>query len=649
MKTLKTTLLILISGLLLHGCYEPLELNTDNLTKAEVPIKLGLPLVDGMLTIDYDSLINVEDMAGGFIQFIDDQAYLTFDTIYDFYDQLSQFLDATDIDFGSMTNFSQSFDMKMEVEPSPFNVKASLPGSGVVDSLIPVAVADTFIAKYGGNAIFFDAGGVSNLKIDGLNVDKAINMGLGFKIYKVEFKSGKIVIELTPANFQQVDDDSLSISPSFHYQDATYDTLITNTRYYEIMKTNAGLPDSVWIKTEIDIPSIKDPQGNAFDLDLYLPTLDTTVVIDLAGYYYSDATGAGDVEIKIANWTEINNPISKAVIPLPDTLYFDATIEDLEFQKAEFDYGLDTMVNETSEMPLDYLENLPEGLDINGFYIADPFLKIKVRSNLGFGAQLSIDSLLFETGGAPELITNDGKAVLNIYQADDPAGGINEAPVAKDDSLVIDSTTSRIGDIDLFSVNNLKLNYAIIVNPEVVNRPAYNFIYLYDDAVEESMYDVKLTVEALIPLAFKFNYINFSQTIASPLKENELDSAFYLADDDTVKLEVMLATRDFPFEMKTQFYFEGKDSNGSTLVLDSMFNEQKTIIPSSTAILADSAKFALAINNSNFDAIQNMDSIRISFQVKMDNNTLYQVQKGGSTEIGYRFNLANSSVTIKND
>lgn len=654
---MKNTIHILIGlfiMLMLDSCYEPMEINTDNLTKVELPLRIAGPLVDGQLLIEYDSLINFDELGGGFVNFINGNAYLAYDTVIDFYDQLSGFLNATDIDFEKITTFSQPFNMVMAVPPSKYRVRGQVPVGGQspmdVDSAILLAVSDTFRTQYGVNSVFFDIGQQDEIRIDGLDVERDLELGNDFGIYKVEIESGRIVLGLVPTKTPIIADDSLFFAASFRYQDASNDTVISNPLSYEIMHSTGYLPDGVAIKTTLGISALKDADGNPFYKEIFISSFDTTIVIDLAGHYY-EGDGTGLVSIDLKNWLEINNPIRKAIIPLPDTLSFNTTIKDLKFRRVLFNFGNRTLMQGNQDIDLDVFNVLPEALEVSGFSFFEPEIKLKLLSNLGFSARFVFDPLQFRTSSSPQEIMQAGKQLdLNMFLPGDPDDATIKV-LAREDSLVIDSTTSRISDIDIFEIKGLVMGYALVINPDdEAHLPGkHNFLYLYDSEARDTMYDVQLSAQVRVPIAFRFDSISYASTIAFSLDSLGLDSMIEMTDEDKIQLNVKLWTTNFPFEFKTQFLFGANDENGDLVYIDSMFSASQIIIPSSFDGIQDSSFWSLSLDANRYENIKAMDSISIRVDFSMDDNDYFRIQKGQTLGIGYKFSIGESSVLFKMD
>ena len=635
------------------SCYEPLDINTDNVDKVNVPIKIATPLVDGNLVVNYDSLVNLDDLEGGFITFIDNKAYIKFDTIFDFYDQLSVFLGAADIDFGDATQFAQSFDMGMEATETPIQV-VYYDNNGIAraDEQVMISPQDSFEAQYNAKSIFLGIDQDAQLKIDGYDMDREMDLGLDFEIYKVELRSGKIEFSLSADNLPVIADDSLRIHPSFYY--AAEDTTVTNEKAFYIASAQNQFPLGLKIKLNLAVGNVYTATGDTFKHEFTISTFDTTLSVDLTGNYFASDNGENKVDVKISNWMEIDAEAQKVIVPLPDKMNIEAGLSDLKFQQVQFNYGRDSMFARALDFDFDIIEMLPDDIEdmfeddisIDGFYLKDPNIKIKLKSNLGFPAQFAIDNMQFETSGSPEFITNDGTAKLNLNQAVNP-NSITTPIVALEDSLVIDSTTSRVSDIDLYDIKGVHLDYAVILNPEDKGHlpGQHNFIYLYDEDVREDMYDVVLAASAEIPIAFRFNNITLESTQELDLGTENTDM-LELTEDDSLSLKVKLWTTNFPFDIATQFYFGKKGENDNLEIMDSMFNSEQILIPSSINGIQDSTSWSITINKSRFDAIQSMDSIKLKVRFAMDDDDFYHIEKGSSLGVGYKFSIAPSSATI---
>lgn len=635
------------------ACYEPLEINTENIDKLDMPIKIAAPLVDGQLVIDYDSLINLDDIDNGFITFENNKAYIKFDTVFDFYDQLSVFLGAADIDFGDATQFQQSFDM--DVEPTPTTIQVVYWKNGIAfhGEDVPISPQDSFRTKYNYNSIFLGIDQDAEMRIDGYDMDKEMNLGLDFEIYKVELQSGKIEFSLSAENFPIIADDSLRIHPSFHYTDNGEDTIIMNEKAFNIENTSHTLPLGLEIKLNMAIGNLYTAEGDTFKHEFTISSFDTTLSVDLAGMYY-EGNGDNKIDVKILNWMEVDADAQKVIVPLPEKMNIEAGISDLKFQQVQFNYGRDSMFSNEFDFDFDIFEMLPDeieerfadDIDVNGFYIKDPIIKLKLRSNLGFSAKLGLDNMQFRTSGSPELITNDGTASLSIQQPENP-NSIMTPILALEDSMVIDSTTSRISQIDLYNLKGVHIDYVVVLNPEDKGHlpEQHNFIYLYDEEDREQMYDVKFAASALVPIAFRFNNITVESTQELSLDSLDTD-ILSLNEEDSINLNVKLWTTNFPFDMVSQFYFGKTDQNGNLEILDSLFNNPELIIPASNEGIQDSTSWRVTLDNDRFDAIQTMDSVKLKIRFAMDDESYYHIEKGSSLAVGYKFSIAPSSATI---
>lgn len=648
-----TTYIWLILLFIVTACYEPLEIDTDNIDKVDMPIKIAAPLVDGSLLIEYDSLVNFDELDEGFITFENNKAYIKFDTVFDFYDQLSVFLGAADIDFGDATEFQQSFDMDVEATPTDIQVVYWKNGIAFYGEEVEISPQDSFRTKYNYNSIFLGIDEDAEIRIDGYDLDKEMDLGLDFEIYKVELQSGLIEFSLNAVNLPTILDDSMYLHPSFHYTQNGEDTVIMNEKAFNIENAGNKLPLGLEIKLNLAIGNVYNANGDTFKHEFSISSFDTTLSVDLAGMYYA-GNGDNSIDVKILNWMEVNASQQKVIVPLPEKMNIEAGISDLKFQQVQFNYGRDSMFSNEFDFDFDIIEMLPDDIeerfandiDVDGFYLKDPFIKLKLRSNLGFSALLGLDNMQFKTSGAPELITNDGTASLKLNQPIN-TNSITEPILALEDSMVIDSASSRISQIDIFDLKGVHIDYVVVLNPENNAHEAdkHNFIYLYDEAVREQMYDVKFEASALVPIAFRFNNISIEST--QELALDSLDTEMIvLNEDDSVSLNVKLWTTNFPFDMVTQFYFGKTNENGNLEIMDSLFNSEELIIPSSNDGIQDSTAWNITLNSSRFDALQTMDSVKLNIRFSMDDENYYHVEKGSSLAVGYKFSIAPSSASI---
>ena len=645
----------LILILIASACYKPLEIETENIDQVDIPIKIASPLVDGQLQINFDSLVNFDKLDNGFITFENNRAYIMFDTVFDFYDHLSGFLGAADIDFGNATQFRQSYDMDIESKPTVIQVIGEVDGNIVHDDNVPISPQDSFKAQYNHNAVFLGIGQDAELTIDGYDLDEEMDFGLDFEIYMVEIRSGQIEVALSADNLPMITDDSLHITPAFHYTDNGNDTIISQEEAINIVTIDHKFPLGLEIKLKLKLGNVFTAAGDTFIKEYSISSFDTTLSVDLTDFYYA-SDGSNNIDVEIKNWMEIDAEAQKAIVPLPDRMNIDADINNLEFKQVQFNYGSKSILNNDLDIDFNLLDKLPDeiedrfsdDIETDGFYIKEPMIKLKLRSNLGFSVQLALDNIQIKTSGSPELITNDGTASLSLKQPENPKS-FTTPVVALEDSMVIDSTTSRISEIDLFDMEGIYLDYAILINPEdnAHEEGKHNFIYLYDEEDQKDMYDVKLSARAQIPIAFRFNNISLESTQALNMDSltSDLDLLSF-EEQDSISLNVKLWTNNFPFDLRTQFYFGQTNSSGNLEIMDSLFDSEALIIPSSSESMQDSTSWNITLNSSRYDALQAMDSVKLKVRFSMNDENYYHVEKGSSLTVGYKFSIAPSSATI---
>lgn len=659
MKRFKNVILIILTGMLAYGCYEPLEIDTENIGKVEVPVKFAAPLMDGSFILEFDSFFNVEDVGDNLISYEDGKAFFKYDTVLNFYDELSEFLTMSDVDFGNMTSFEEEFNLALDLPDIEINYQENLSflGGAVVvpvDTTIKISPQDTFKTKYGNNSIFIVPADSVDYQLEVLNYGDPIELSLPYEVYRVDVASGLINLYINHSHLLPISDTHMSMTPSLRFQytnifpPLTIDTIFSEALSIPIYKDIPTLPEGIQLRATIEIASLKSvATDQIFDKEYVVNTLDTSFVLDLSEYYYYSADGGGLIELDVAAYLEIESPKDTAVVPLPDTLYFGTTIDNLVFEHVVFNYGKDTAMTGSQEIEFDVFSSLPEDLDIDGFRLSNPELKLKVQSNLGFSALFDIDSLLFTTNGDPEFITEDGTASLEVPFPTDPRSAVTYIPAGVD-SIYLDSATSRLEEVELLNVNGLLVSYNVVINPddEAGIPGKHNYFYDYSDDIVDDMYDVKLSAEVRIPFEFKFDNISFQETMESPLAADGLDSMFYFGDTDSVSLKVMMLTKDFPFKANAQFYFDELNSSGGLNHLDSMFNESKTLLPSSSDGQWDSVSWSLTIDQSKYESMKVADSLTFEIRLSMDEDDFFQLEEGYSTEIGYKFSIDKSSFVI---
>lgn len=632
-------------ALSLNACYEPLELNTDNISKVEVPLSIAMPLVDGKLTIEYDSIVDFSSFGDDVLTFENKKAYVTFDTVINFYDQLTELLDATDVDLSTITAFDQDFEMDFGVDPSMYPVN----GTGVydgVDQFVPLSVPDSFRSKYNANALFLDFD--QPLKLEGIDYNKTMDLGLDFEVYRIDVQSGTIKIDFRSSEVPVISDDSLVVYPYFMHDDNGTQVKIEERAAFEILDPSGHLPAGVFLKSVLTIPAFRDSRDSIYVEEILLNTLDTTVIIDMSGLYFYSEDGNGAVTIDLKNSIEVPDVVEYVIFPMADTLGVNVEIDDLMFERAVFNYGLDTAIAGDREIEIDYLDELPEEVEFNGFRIGNPELKIKLRNNLGFAARLAVDKLGFVTDNGFENILTTGSTSIDVKAPVDPQD-IRIKPESLVDSLVIDSTNARIDEIDVLSIKALQVEYAIIVNPDDLagNDDAHNFFYKYAPEVEEDMYDVELEAEVRVPVKFSFGSIKYSSTIASPFEE--LDSMIEVSVGDSIALNVEIWTSGFPFELKTQFYFAENNASGDLVVLDSMFAKKATILPLSLPGDSVPTTWRMAIDAEKYESLKRTDSVTFEVDFSMRDEEFFELKQSDFCIIGYDFSIGKSTVMFENE
>ncbi|MDA3853497.1 MAG: hypothetical protein PF444_04575, partial [Bacteroidales bacterium] len=112
---LKKIFLLILTGMLAFGCYDPLEIDTRNLNKVEIPVKFAAPLMDGQFTLEFDSFFNEEAIGGDLITYANGRAFFKYDTVFNFFDELSEFLTMADVDFSNVTSFREKFSLLIDM------------------------------------------------------------------------------------------------------------------------------------------------------------------------------------------------------------------------------------------------------------------------------------------------------------------------------------------------------------------------------------------------------------------------------------------------------------------------------------------------------------------------------------------------------
>ncbi len=667
MKMLKKLLLFSMPAVFLLGCYEPLEIDTENIDKIEVPVSASMPMMNGSLTIEFDSLFDTEELGDDVISYNDGVAYFMYDTLIDFYAELSEFLTMDDVEFEELTSFEEEFSLNFEMPDVTFEYKdtiwVSTPGGPApvpVDTFITVNPQDTFRTKYNTNAIFVAPSDVAIEPLEVLNIGDPIDFELPFEVYRVGIASGIVHLYMDHSVLANITDDYMTITPSldYHYKQdpgIDIDTTFSQTMLVPIFKDLPQLPDGIRVVANVDIPSLVKLDESGYLSESYVvSSLDTLMTLNLADYYYNSPSGEGQIELDVEVFLEISNPSDTAMIPLPDTLYFGTYIEDMVFDHVEFNYGIDTAMSDEQVIDLDLFSSIPNDLDIEGFRLSNPEMTIAVQSNLGFPANFIINKLWFGTDGEPELITEDGTASIIIPSPidNDPINSTLYIPANKD-SIQLDSSTSRLEEVELLNVKNLTMAYDVIINPndEAGEVGKHNFFYDYADDIVDAMYDVKLKANVRVPFEFKFDKITYQQSALGFDAETteDIDSMFYLSDEDSIRMSVKIWTRDFPFNANAQFYFSRFDASNNLVPFDSMFASAQNLFPSSPETAWDSTSWSIVFDDQKYESLKQMDSLVMDISFTMDEDDYFQLEEGASTEIRYQFFLDNASFILDLD
>ena len=658
MKILNKILLVFLSGTMLYSCYDSMEIDTTNIGKVEIPIKIAAPLMDGSFVLEFDSFFNAKDLGEDLISYEDGKAFFKYDTLIDFQDELADFLVMEDIDFGNASSFRQSFNLDFEMGEVAFEYQDNITVNTIagpvivpVDTTIVLNPQDTFKTKYGSNSIFVLPSDEIKYRLEVLHHGDPIDLGLPFEVYRVDVASGVVNLFLESSILPFITDSYMLMQPSSRVQKNTpplvLDTTLSKDILIPIYKEMPELPEGINVIAEVKIPSLRSVAADVdFDKRYVLSSLDTGLVIELSDYYYhSDGDGLLDLDVQV--YLEVISPKDTAMIPLPDTLYFGASIKDLAFNHVIFNYGLDTAMSGSQDINFDVFSDFPDHIEIEGFRLSNPEIKLKVESNLGFTSFFNIDSLLFTTDGAPEFITTNAVS-MTVSTPNDPFDASVYIPVGRD-SIHLDSASSRLEEVELLNVNGLHVSYDVIINPDdrAGEFGMHNFFYDYSSDDEDGMYDVTLSAEMIIPFKFKFEKIQFQETMAFAIADSDIDSMIYLSDNDSVILNVKMLTKDFPFEAKAQFYFDEIGTMGTLIHLDSMFNAPRVLLPSSSDGVWDSTEWSLLVDADKYESIKATDSLTFEITLSMDENDYFQLEEGYTTEIGYKFSIGESSFVVK--
>lgn len=640
-----------------------MEVDLANAGKVEIPIRVSAPLMNGSFILELDRLFESDSLEEEYITYENGEAYFIYDTIIDFYDELEEFLEMEELDFSHTTLFEQGFDLDFKIPGVVFQYTEDLvfdtPGGPLavnVDTTVIINPQDTFKTRYDSNSIFANPSDTAGYSLEVLQYGNPIDLGIDFDIYRVGMSSGILKLELKHSPLGLINDDVMTLSPSFDYQYSSdnppysIDTTFNLSYTIPIHKDVTHLPEGVYVKTIVSIASLKSIMTDEVLDEVYIfSTLDSTIEINLSDYYYF-SEGDGLMDLDVSSSIEIRNPEDTAIVQMPDTLYFDASIEDLVFNHAVFNYGIDTVSTESEIFDIDVFDDLPDDLTIEGFRLFNPELVLTLESNLGFSALLDVSSLRFTTDGAPEYITDDGKADIYVTIPLDPMDPEIYIPAVKD-SILLDSTSSRLEEIELININGLALDYMVVVNPEdeAGIDGKHNFFYDYADDIQEEMYELKLNAEVRIPFKFKFEKISFTEIVENDLSTDSLDSSIYFQEDDSILLEVKFWTKDFPFDATAQIYLDELNNNGDLNHIDSLFNQPQLLLPSSNEGVFDSVMWEVVIDDEMYDHISIADSLMIDVSFSMDEDEYFQLKEDATIEIGYKFNLGKSSFVVKSD
>jgi len=656
MKLPRMKFLLLALLALLTSCYDAMEVDTSNLDKVEIPISIKMPLANGSFIMPLDSLVDMDEY-DDIISYENGIAYFVYDTVVEFYDELDDFFAMEDLDFSNPTLFDQGYDLIDDLPDVEYSYQEELafetedgPVMVNVDTTLFFNPQDTFRTEYGSNAVFTDTLDFPGYSLEIVSEGEPIDLGIDFDLYRVDMSSGIVHLSLSHSELQHITDEFFTIDHSFDYHYSGVDTTLSAAYSIPIYKGYAELPEGVFIKMIISIPSlISIATDMAFYEEYIFSSMDTAVSVDLADYYFQ-SDGSGEMDLDVSSTIEIESPKDRAVVPLPDTLFFHAHIEDFVYSHAVFNYGTDTVSDDSETVEIDVFDDIPDDIEIEGFRLAQPELKIAVLSNIGFPALLEVSSLQFSTSDGDELITDDGIVSLQVPLPVDP---LDEAAYVQSvkDSMVLNADNSRFDDIELLTVDGLSLDYRVVVNSnDEAGLPGkHNFFYDYAEAYQEDMYELQFSAELKVPFEFRIDKVSFTEIIANELATDEIDSIVYLGEEDSLLLELTLWTKDFPFNANAQVYLEALDDDGELYHIDSLFAVPELVLPSSNDGVFDSVMWQVVIDATMYDHILATDSITFDISFSMDEDDYFLLKEKATTEVAYKFNLGESSFVIKSE
>lgn len=655
----KPIVILLVIFTSLFSCTEYVDVDTANIGKVEVPISIAMPLMDGVLTIQYDSLFTDDILGSDIMEYENGVAYFKYDTVIDFFDEMNDFLQMEDIDFSNISSFSSEYAINFETNvfevpySDVFEVSDSAGDSYSIeiDTTISINPQDTFRNNFGSYAIFTAPSDVENYTLNVISIGDHMDLNLEFDVFTVDIKSGKIDIDIRPSDVDMITSDSMYMTPSFRYvrsDSVSIDESVDFSLNLPLFQDCPKLPVGVTLKIEVSILSLVDSDDAAFYHMFEISTLDTGLQIDLAGYSFQDPSGSGLVDLDVNSFISVTTPEEASLIPLPDTLFYDMNITDLDFEKVVFDYGIDTAVVGTEQMHIDAFDALSDNFDIEGFVFSDPQIEMIMHSNLGFSTLLEITQLAFtDNDNILPISENDTEKIMPKKSAD--PNSIDQLVEVNIDSLLLDVDNSHLSDYDLLNVDGLLVDYMVIVNPESVDGTVVNnFFYNYDESLWADRYVAKLSASIKMPFEFSFNSITLRETFVMTLDTEALDSVVELRETDSVEFAIKLMTMDLPFSATAQFYF-GDTDDGELEYVDSMFAEPLLLLPASSELAWDSVEWTAVIDMEKYDNMILSDSLTMEIQFDMNEDEYFLLEEAGHCQIGYKFSVKNASFLIKQD
>lgn len=629
MKTQIKTSIIAAISIFLYGCYEHLEVDTAEADKIEIPVKIATPTMDGKLLMKYDDFLDFDSLGNSeFMTYENGLAFFKYDTLIDFYAELDNFLDMDKIDFSNSASYEESVNLNFDMPDVAFNYM------GTTISLNP---QDEFRDQYGGNNALFimpNEGAAFDLEIAAATED--INLNLPIEVYRVDMASGVINIGISHSALPAIADEEMHLN---------YPPLSLKVPIY---KGGSKLPGGVRIGLKLKIGAIKDNNGQDFEKNIMINTLDTAISIDLAGHAYEGNNG--DFPIEIATYIQAENPKDTAIVPLPDRLNYLVEVKDINFEKATFNYGREMIISDSQGIDFKLFDDLPTDFNVEGFKLLNPYIALKLKSNLGLPVKLHVKALNFSSGGTLESILNGDRETIDIALPTDPNSSAVKV-AAREGSLILDANTSRIDEISIFDIRGLQMNYDVEVNPddEAGESGKHNFFYHYPLSKQKDMYDVKMAAEVRVPFEFYFENLSFKKTFEAPLKSTDLDSAIRLDGQNKAKLNVKILSKDFPFSGTAQFYFDKVNKAGDLEHLDSMFSDPRELVSAGSTSQWDSVQWSVEMDNKKFEHFKEADSLTMNIRFSMDEGEYFRLEENGSCEVAYQIKLDASTFIYTNE